>query len=90
MSGLSPEAAVGTDERFPSLPAELFPKKLDHCLESIGGVNFVEVLFHYWSISNCFEANDDYKRAQLLAHARSDEYKSYFWEVLSFCTILVL
>jgi len=59
------EVDVG-EQRIPSLPAELFPQKLDHSLKSVGCSDLVEVLPHDWCISDGLESYYDFRDILLL------------------------
>jgi hypothetical protein len=49
-----------THKWITSFPSKLLPQELDHSLESIGRCNPVEVLLHDWSISDSFEADNNW------------------------------
>jgi hypothetical protein len=46
-------------QRFTSFPPQLLSQELNHCLKSIRGRNFEEVLLHYRRISNRLKPHDD-------------------------------
>lgn len=56
-------------------PGKLLPQELNDRLEAIRCSNFIEVLFHNWSVANCFESYYDYI---LHINAGSDEDESLY------------